>query len=187
MPEHRRTLPHSDGSGGTRRSSPSLARLVAFHITSRVLQATTIITVAGEVDFSTTPRLWAALEATLRGPHTRVVVDLQELAFIDASGLNTLVRGHKRLREHGRGGLTVRNSPPAARRLFEITGIDQMLNVEPTATRSATNHRGVRPSSQYGVAQPGRDQTTRPGGPQRGPRSPEVVATPGLADEEPTR
>ena len=60
-----------------------------------------------------------------------VVVDLAGLTFIDSSGINALVQAARRWRQ--RGGTAVLAAPsPAARRVFEIARVAQVVPVEQT-------------------------------------------------------
>lgn len=78
--------------------------------------------VAGEVDLDTTDQLAAGLE----GCHGVVLVDLAGVTFIDSSGLGTLVRTRNRLTSEG-GDLFVQHPADNVRRLFEVTGLTELL------------------------------------------------------------
>ncbi|MGY2129428.1 STAS domain-containing protein [Blastococcus sp. SYSU DS0617] len=49
------------------------------------------LTVRGELDMATAPRLDAAAEAALAGPGDELVVDLTHTAFLDSSGARALL------------------------------------------------------------------------------------------------
>ena len=57
-------------------------------------------------------------------------IDVGLLIFIDSTGLSLLVSVHKKVRALGHS-LTIRDPTPATRRLFQITGLDDVLTVEP--------------------------------------------------------
>jgi anti-anti-sigma factor len=80
------------------------------------------VRIAGEVDLDTAEQLAAGLEAC----HGTVVVDLAGVTFIDSSGLGTLVRARNRLTSEG-GGLLVAEPTERVRRLFELTGLTELL------------------------------------------------------------
>ena len=80
------------------------------------------VRVAGEVDLDTASQLAARLDAC----HGRVVVDLASVAFIDSSGLGTLVRARNRLTSEG-GFLFVQEPSESVRRVFELTGLTELL------------------------------------------------------------
>lgn len=82
----------------------------------------------GELDAATAPSLEAAIGSAIGDGSEQVVVDCSSLDFIDSSGLSVLVANHKRLADRGRE-LVIESAPPGARRLFEIAGIDRVLNI----------------------------------------------------------
>jgi anti-anti-sigma factor len=59
-----------------------------------------------------------------------LVLDVGLLTFIDSTGLSLLVALHQRVRSSGHA-LTVADPTPKARRLFQITGLDQVLTLVP--------------------------------------------------------
>ena len=87
--------------------------------------AGTTVRVAGEIDLETAPRLRECL-ASLTGD---VVVDLTEVSFVDSQAIGLLVAEHKRSRRRAGERLVVTGSSPMALRAFEITGVDQVLDL----------------------------------------------------------
>ncbi len=83
-----------------------------------------MVTVTGEVDIHTAPRLGDALGELIEeaSPHS-LVVDLTGVEFLDSSGVNVLLRTHRRV-----GDLRVVASP-AVRRPLEITGLTATMNI----------------------------------------------------------
>jgi|tagenome__1003787_1003787.scaffolds.fasta_scaffold16733552_1 anti-anti-sigma factor len=85
-------------------------------------QDRTVIQVRGEVDLATAP----ALAEALAEANSDIVVDLAELAFMDASGLQALGEaGERAQRDDDR--LTVIHASPLVRRMFELTGLAHLL------------------------------------------------------------
>jgi anti-anti-sigma factor len=85
---------------------------------------------AGELDIATAPRLERALIHERR-PGDRVVLDLANLEFLDSTGLRVIVHAVEASRTGG-WELTLRQGPPAVRRVFEISGVIRALPFEPT-------------------------------------------------------
>jgi anti-anti-sigma factor len=76
------------------------------------------VQVTGELDIETSPQL----ERTLREPSSHLVVlDLRELAFMDSSGVHTIVNASARARQLGRR-LVLLRGPPRVDRVFALTG-----------------------------------------------------------------
>jgi anti-anti-sigma factor len=82
----------------------------------------------GEVDAATAPLLDARITEAAAAGVGEVVLRCARLEFIDSSGLSVIVANHKRLRDSGRR-LVIEAPPVAARRLFEIAGLDRVLNL----------------------------------------------------------
>jgi anti-sigma B factor antagonist len=87
-----------------------------------------VLTVRGEVDLASAPKLAAAMTELMDRGHTRVAVDLGSVEFIDSSGLGVLVGSLRRLRDDG-GDLVLRAASPPVTRILELTGLDGLLPV----------------------------------------------------------
>lgn len=96
-----------------------------------------LVTVAGEVDLGTAPRLAEVLAQFTTGS---VMVDLTDVTFLDSSGLNALVAAHRHI-ERRHETLTILGADDAVRRLFELTSLDTVLHLD-----------GQRPHSGDGAA-----------------------------------
>lgn len=95
---------------------------------------TASITAVGEIDLATVSKIRSALMTVLAADVRHVVLDLDQVTYIDSSGLGTMVGAHKRIIAAG-GTLTVRCSQPRVLRLFSITGVDRVLNVQAEANQ----------------------------------------------------
>jgi len=87
-----------------------------------------VLTVAGELDLDSAPRLRRRLQETMAAGRVHMVVDLAALSFIDSTGISVLVEVHKDACRRG-GGLVVRSPSPAVRRLLEVTGLLAMFGL----------------------------------------------------------
>jgi anti-sigma B factor antagonist len=83
-----------------------------------------LVALAGELDLHRAPALADALHAAAG----RVVVDLQEVTFLDSTTLALLVREDRRRRAAGEE-LTVLVGERTPRTVFAVTGIDRILTV----------------------------------------------------------
>jgi anti-anti-sigma factor len=82
--------------------------------------------VSGEVDISTATELTESLEAAMRDSVGAFVVDLCDVDFLDSSGVNVLLRARAVLGQAERT-LVIVCPPGAARRIFEVAGIADLL------------------------------------------------------------
>lgn len=106
------------------------------------------ISVGGELDLGTAPVLAAHLQDALERRYAQVDLDLRQLGFCDAAGLNLLMGYNADLR--GRGGqLTVNGPCPAVQRLLDILGasVDLRLTATPADRPPAGHCTHARPPS----------------------------------------
>ena len=94
----------------------------------------TILTAAGEIDIATVARFRARLFA-LAGEGRPVIADLDQVSFIDASGLGALVGAARRAAAHGTS-LHVVCARSQTRQLFHLTGLDRQLHLARTLTEA---------------------------------------------------
>jgi anti-anti-sigma factor len=90
----------------------------------------TLVTLSGELDASTATLLYDQLSDLEIEDVEHVVLDLAQVSFMDSTGLSVIVTEHKRL-QHSGGSLTIFAPPSSVRRLFEITGLDVILDIVP--------------------------------------------------------
>jgi anti-anti-sigma factor len=89
-----------------------------------------VIQVGGEVDLATCPQLRAVLvELVDRGFH-QLTIDLEQVSFLDCSGIGVLVDALRRVKQHG-GCLKLVRPNPFVLRVLTLTG---MTTVLPTDT-----------------------------------------------------
>jgi len=86
------------------------------------------VTLEGEVDVYTAPRLKEQLVALLEGDCVSVIVDLEKVAFIDSSGLGVLVSALRRAREKD-GVVRIVCTRDSILKIFRITGLDKVFPI----------------------------------------------------------
>jgi anti-sigma B factor antagonist len=87
-----------------------------------------VVTAPEEIDITNAGQLRAALrQAALRQAGGSLVVDMTRTRFCDSAAIQALVGAHKRARAEG-GRVLLAVSGEAVPRIFEITGIDQVLS-----------------------------------------------------------
>ncbi|MET7418171.1 STAS domain-containing protein [Dactylosporangium sp. NPDC005555] len=82
----------------------------------------------GDLDLDTAPKLLTEVVGQLDSGATELVIDLTALAFIDSSGLGTLVGCWRRAQQKG-ATLIVANPNDDVSMTLEITGLDQILPI----------------------------------------------------------
>ena len=101
-----------------------------------------IVTVAGEVDIATVARLRERLSA-LAGDGLPLVADLDQVTFIDATGLGALAAAARRAAARG-VSLHVVCAQSQTRRLFRITGLDRQIPLARNLTEALHALEGRR-------------------------------------------
>jgi len=113
--------------------APSAKVVVTMELVISTENAGASCTIAldGEVDVYTSPRLRQELTEVIDSGCVNVVVDLQNLGFIDSSGLGVLVSALRKVKEHG-GTLRLVCTKEGILKIFRITGLDKVFPLFPT-------------------------------------------------------
>ena len=90
-----------------------------------------VVSVSGELDLYTAPRVRTGIEEAGAVGADRVIVDLSETSFIDSAALGLLVQETKRLEGCGHS-LVLVTSDPRTRRVVELSGLNQVLRTYAT-------------------------------------------------------
>jgi anti-sigma B factor antagonist len=99
--------------------------------TRRVDDGIAVVTVGGEVDVYTAPRLKQALLDLTDDGTRALVVDLNGVEYLDSTGLGVLIGGLKRARERGETFRVV-CATPRIRRIFDITDLAPVFDLDAT-------------------------------------------------------
>jgi anti-sigma B factor antagonist len=88
----------------------------------------TVISVAGEIDLYTAPKLQSELMAALHEDPARLIVDMSAVEFCDSTGINVLLAAHRFARERG-GELQLAGPGSATRKVLQVTGLESVFTV----------------------------------------------------------
>jgi anti-sigma B factor antagonist len=83
---------------------------------------------AGEIDFSVTPKVRERLLALIGAGAPEIVLDLSGLAYVDSSGLALFIEARKILAESGRT-IRIAAISPQVRKLFNLTQIGELFGL----------------------------------------------------------
>ena len=119
----RRATPSSRHRGG-----PGSLRHVELKVTRMSQGDHTVISVAGEIDLYTAPKLQAELAAALTADPARLIVDMSGVDFCDSTGINVLLAAHRHARERG-GELQLAGPGSATRKVLQVTGLESVFTV----------------------------------------------------------
>jgi anti-sigma B factor antagonist len=101
---------------------------IQLALTTRRDARETVVSVVGELDILTVPRLASTLEDVIRRQQGDVVIDLTNTGFIDSIGLHALLIVQRRLAERSRD-LTVICEAGPVRSAIELTRLAEALGV----------------------------------------------------------
>lgn len=99
---------------------------------ARQMYGTATVVVAGELDHCTASQIRRQLDEILEDQGvTHLCLDLENLTFMDSSGIGVLL-GRLRLLQQRGGTLSVKNMQPPIEKLFRLTGLQRVILVENT-------------------------------------------------------
>lgn len=102
-----------------------------FHTEVDALEDGVVIRLHGDLDMATASELRQTLAAILGKAPVRVTIDLSGLDFVDSTGIGVLVGGFRRAKDEGCDfSLRFPNRP--VKKVLHLTGIDQMMPIEPS-------------------------------------------------------
>lgn len=87
-----------------------------------------VLRLRGELDLASAPLLQAAIENAETDDTTLMVLDLDDLEFIDSTGLRIVLAAHERLQERGQMLALTRGSQQV-QRLMSITQVGEHLRI----------------------------------------------------------
>jgi anti-sigma B factor antagonist len=113
----------------------------AFAVVRRELdELTSVISVEGDLDLSTSPRLKRTLLDSLHSGNSRLVLDLSQTTFMDSTALGVLVGVKRQLDRGARLGIVCAHAPVL--RIFEFSGLDGAFEIFPTLDEALAYTQG---------------------------------------------
>ncbi len=85
------------------------------------------IAIDGRLDTTTAPQLEAEITGGLEGVK-ELVIDMAKLVYVSSAGLRVLLKAQKIMNKQGT--MTVKNASQEIKEIFEVTGFDELLNIE---------------------------------------------------------
>lgn len=108
--------------------------------------ALTVVHVGGEIDVYTAPLLREALDKQVAAGRADIVVDLEDVTFMDSTGLGVLV-GRLKLVRGRNGSLRIVSSKDRILKVFKITGLDKVFHIYPSIEAAAQGSAQAAPGA----------------------------------------
>lgn len=103
--------------------------------------AIAVVGVSGDVEAATAPALRDSLDTLLGDGYQQFIIDLDNVPFMDSSGLATLVQLFKRVRI-GNGDVRLCSIQPPVQRIFELTRLDRVFDIFPGRSEALASLSG---------------------------------------------
>jgi len=87
-----------------------------------------VVDVGGEIDVYTAPKLRDKITELVGDGHHNLVIDMENVDFLDSTGLGVLVGGLKKVRAHD-GTMELICSQDRLLKIFRITGLAQVFTI----------------------------------------------------------
>jgi anti-sigma B factor antagonist len=97
-------------------------------IKTRLESDMTIIAVSGEVDLASADQLDKAIRDAEQSATDWIVIDLDDLTFIDSTGLSVLLQARRRATDNGSNLRFVRSRHEQVTRLLSLTDTTELLS-----------------------------------------------------------
>jgi anti-sigma B factor antagonist len=98
-----------------------------------------VIALGGRLTATGAPLLRNAVSDLIAAGHSRIVIDMGAVQFVDSSGLGALVGGLKSARVAG-GDLRIAAVPDVVRTVLNLTNLDRVLRDYPTPESAFDGH-----------------------------------------------
>lgn len=86
-----------------------------------------VLRLVGELDLASASTLRSCLQ-NLAGDVRTVVLDCEELTFLDSTGIGLVVRAQRELQERG-GQLVIRSPRSHVRRVLDVTQVSRVIDI----------------------------------------------------------
>lgn len=96
-------------------------------ISKEIVDSAMTVSISGRLDTTTAPQLEGEIKQNISGI-SELTIDMSELEYVSSAGLRVLLSAHKIMNKQG--NMTIRNVSQEIKEIFEVTGFDDILNIE---------------------------------------------------------
>ena len=98
----------------------------------------TVVDLNGEIDVYTSPKVKEAITELIDQGNYALVINLENVRYIDSTGLGVLIGGLKRVREHS-GTVNLVCTNPQIKKIFDITGLVKIFGIYDSEKSACAN------------------------------------------------
>jgi anti-sigma B factor antagonist len=109
-----------------RSGASHILRPVNLDVGTSIKGSASVVSLRGEIDVYTAPRLRQTLIDLVEGGATDIVVDMEHVDFLDSTGLGVLVGGLKRVKDRD-GEMKLVANQERILKIFDITGLSKVF------------------------------------------------------------
>lgn len=116
-------------------------------VTSRIVKGVAVVSVDGELDVHTSPKLRSSIRHMLAEGQTRIIVNLLKTTYLDGQALAVLTVSQRQAQAAG-GNIGFVHDQPLFTRLFSLAGLRGAIpafRTEAVAVRAARRRTGPSP------------------------------------------
>ncbi len=99
----------------------------------------TIVSVGGEIDVYTAPKLRDKITELVGAGQYHLVIDMESVEFLDSTGLGVLVGGLKKVRAHD-GAMEIVCNQDRLLKIFRITGLAKVFTIHDSEAAALASH-----------------------------------------------
>jgi anti-sigma B factor antagonist len=116
-----------------RASASRLGEIVDLSLETREQDGHTLVAVGGEIDVYTAPKLRDKITELVAAGHHSLIIDMENVDFLDSTGLGVLVGGLKKIRAQD-GTMSLICSQDRLLKIFKITGLAKVFTIYSSET-----------------------------------------------------
>lgn len=98
-----------------------------------------ILSVRGRLDFATVSQFSETIAAQMAAGYHRLVIDLEELDFLNSAGIKAMVLGAQDARRQG-GDIRMANAPAQVRYVLNLAGVDTVIKIYPNVVGATASY-----------------------------------------------
>ncbi|MBN8219047.1 MAG: STAS domain-containing protein [Spirochaetes bacterium] len=112
-----------------------------MEIKTRVVDGIVILDIDGEIDLYNAPEIKGTIKQQMDGGHKKIIVNLENVSYIDSSGIGALISSLSNLKKIG-GGLKIMHVYDSVRKVFELTKLTSFFEIYDSEDEAVAAYQG---------------------------------------------